>query len=93
MDIESLYGRILKDLNLKSEDVPLLVGELVGKDQGGLCYEHNEVLKNLHYAIPTSYIINHFKPLSVAFSSLVYDLFTTEKKYIAPKLFKKKLVN
>jgi ubiquitin C-terminal hydrolase len=28
------------------------------------------------------------KPLSVAFSSLVFDLFTTEQKYIAPKLFK-----
>ena len=36
MAVESLYERMLKDLNLKSEDVPLLVGELVRKDQGGL---------------------------------------------------------
>ena len=53
-----------------------------------------QCLSNIKYL--SDYLINHYgkldiknKPLSVAFSSLVYDLFTTEKKYIAPKLFKK----
>ena len=57
-NLKKIYEKMLTDLNLKAEDVPLLVGELVRKDQGGLCYEHNEVLKNLHYAIPTSHVIS-----------------------------------
>jgi ubiquitin C-terminal hydrolase len=63
---------------------------------GQTCYMNSTIqcLSNIKYL--SDYLINHYgkldvenKPLSVAFSSLVYDLFTTEKKYIAPKLFKK----
>ena len=53
-----------------------------------------QCLSNIKYL--SDYLINHYgkldvnnKPLSVAFSSLVYDLFTTKQKYIAPKFFKK----
>jgi ubiquitin C-terminal hydrolase len=53
-----------------------------------------QCLSNIKYL--SDYLIKHYgkfdvnnQPLSVAFSSLVYDLFTTQKKYIAPKLFKK----
>ena len=53
-----------------------------------------QCLSNIKYL--SDYLINHYgkfdfrgQPLSTAFSSLVYDLFTTEKKYIIPELFKK----
>jgi ubiquitin C-terminal hydrolase len=56
-----------------------------------------QCLSNIKYL--SDYLIKHYgkyensdiksKPLSVAFSSLVYDLFTTQQKYIAPNFFKK----
>jgi ubiquitin C-terminal hydrolase len=63
---------------------------------GQTCYMNSTIqcLSNIKYL--SDNLIKHFgkfdienQPLSVAFSSLVYDLFTTQKKYIAPKLFKK----
>ena len=57
-NVKKIYERMLTELNLKTEDVPLLVGELVRKDQGGLCYAHNEVIANMHYAIPNSHVIS-----------------------------------
>ena len=53
-----------------------------------------QCLSNIEYL--SNYLIKHYgkfnidkQPLSLAFSSVVYDLFTTEKKYIATKIFKK----
>ena len=63
---------------------------------GQTCYMNSTIqcLSNIKYL--SDYLIKHFgkfdiekQPLSVAFSSLVYDLFTTKNKNIAPKLFKK----
>jgi ubiquitin C-terminal hydrolase len=66
---------------------------------GQTCYMNSTIqcLSNIKYL--SDYLIKHYgkyensdiknKPLSVAFSSLVYDLFTTKQKYIAPNFFKK----
>ena len=40
-EVKKLYNRMLADLNLSAEEVPLLVGELVGQAEGGSCYGHN----------------------------------------------------
>jgi len=40
-EVKKLYDRMLADLNLSAEEVPLLVGELVGQAEGGACYWHN----------------------------------------------------
>ena len=40
-EVKKLYERMLNDLNLSAEEVPLLVGELVGQAEGGSCYGHN----------------------------------------------------
>lgn len=40
-EVKKLYDRMLTDLNLSAEEVPLLVGELVGQAEGGSCYWHN----------------------------------------------------
>ena len=49
---------MLKDLNLNSEDVPLLVGEVVPEEAGGLCYAHNEVIAKVPEVIPNAYVIS-----------------------------------
>ena len=56
--VKALYGSLLKDLNLKPEDVPLLAGELVGKDQGGACASMNSIINELPKTIPTAYVIS-----------------------------------
>ena len=57
-NVKLVYERMLKDLDLKSEDVPLLVGEVVQKEAGGLCYAHNEVIAKIPEVIPNAYVIS-----------------------------------
>jgi len=40
-EVKKLYDRMLNDLGLSPDEVPLLVGELVGQAEGGSCYGHN----------------------------------------------------
>jgi Carbohydrate esterase, sialic acid-specific acetylesterase len=56
--VKALYESLLKDLNLKPEDVPLLAGELVGKDQGGACASMNPIIGELPKTIPTAHVIS-----------------------------------
>jgi len=56
--VKLIYERMLKELNLKNEDVPLLVGELVGKDQDGMCALHNEIIAKVPSVIPNSFVIS-----------------------------------
>lgn len=55
--LNSVYQDILKDLNLKAQNVPLLVGEVVNKDRGGVCASMNEIIKDVNKTIPTAYVI------------------------------------
>lgn len=52
--VKSVYECLLKDLNLKAEDVPLLAGEVVNADQGGTCASMNNIIRTLPQAIPTA---------------------------------------
>lgn len=55
--VKLVYDRILKELNLNAADVPLLVGELMTKEDGGCCYAHNAIIDNIQQTIPTAYPI------------------------------------
>ncbi|SDF03394.1 Glycosyl-hydrolase 97 C-terminal, oligomerisation [Pricia antarctica] len=55
--VKGVYENILKDLNLKGVEVPLLAGELLSEDQNGACASMNEIIKTLPEVIPNSYII------------------------------------
>jgi len=57
-NVKIVYDNLLKELGLKEEDVPLLVGELVSNDQGGLCYYHNKIIRNINNEIKNSYVIS-----------------------------------
>lgn len=56
--VKTVYHDILNDLGLKAEDVPLLVGETVQKDQGGSCWEHIAIVDNIAKTIPTAHAIS-----------------------------------
>ncbi|OUM64011.1 carbohydrate esterase family 6 protein [Piromyces sp. E2] len=55
--VKAVYNDLLKELDLKAEDVPLLAGEVVSLEKKGLCGAHNEVINMLPKVIPTSYVI------------------------------------
>ncbi len=56
--VKGIYDNLVKDLNLKSEEVPLLAGELVGADQNGACAGMNAIIDDLPKTIPNSYVIS-----------------------------------
>ncbi len=55
--VKSVYENLLKDLNLKAEDVPLLAGEVVNADQQGACASMNRIIDDLPKTIPTAHVI------------------------------------
>jgi len=58
-EIKKIYNRMLSDLNLSPEEVPLLVGELVGQAEGGSCYGHNSAcIAKLPSLIKHCYVIS-----------------------------------
>jgi len=70
------------------------------KNVGNSSYMNSAILclSNINYL--SDYLIKHFghfdvekQSLSVAFSSLVYDLFSTEEKFIIPELFNLLILN
>ena len=56
--VKKIYNDMLTDLNLKAEDVPLLVGEVEYADQGGGCSSHNNVVKKVPNVIPTAHVVS-----------------------------------
>ena len=56
--VKGVYENLLKDLNLKAGEVPLLAGEVVSADQKGACARMNRIIDALPKAIPTAHAIS-----------------------------------
>jgi Carbohydrate esterase, sialic acid-specific acetylesterase len=56
--VKLVYGNLLKDLHLKAKKVPLLAGETVNADQGGICAGMNKIIATLPQMIKNSYVIS-----------------------------------
>lgn len=56
--VKKVYTDLLSDLNLKAEDVPLLVGEVVTSEQGGVCGGMNSIINQIGKTIPTAHPIS-----------------------------------
>jgi hypothetical protein len=56
--VKSIYENLLKDLNLKAENVPLLAGEVVNADQHGQCAAMNPIIDELPKTIPTAHVVS-----------------------------------
>lgn len=59
-NVKEVYLRLIGELNLKEEDVHLLVGEMLDKDSGGAAWEHNSIVDTLHDIIDNCYVIESF---------------------------------
>ena len=56
--VKAIYDNLIQDLNLKTEDVPLLAGETVHADQQGVCAGMNKIIAKLPETLPNSYVIS-----------------------------------
>jgi hypothetical protein len=56
--VKAIYDNLIKDLNLRTEEAPLLAGELVHADQEGACASMNAIINELPKTIPNSYVIS-----------------------------------
>jgi hypothetical protein len=56
--VKGIYDNLLKDLDLKAKNTPLLVGELVNADQNGACAGFNKFIATIPQVIPNSHVIS-----------------------------------
>jgi lysophospholipase L1-like esterase len=56
--VKGIYENLLKDLNLKASDLPLIAGELVPADQKGACAGMNKIIDDLPQTIPTAHVVS-----------------------------------
>lgn len=76
--VKGVYDNLVNDLNLKPEDLPLLAGETVNADQGGVCAGFNQIMATLPLALPNAYVISSAgcpdKPDNLHFSAEGYRI-------------------
>ena len=56
--LKKVYDNLLRDLGLQGQVVPLLVGEVVNSDRGGICAAHNPVIARVPDLIPSAHVIS-----------------------------------
>jgi hypothetical protein len=56
--VKKIYNNLLEDLSLEPNSIPLLAGEMLQQDQGGICWGMNDIIATLSYSIPYSYAIS-----------------------------------
>ena len=56
--VKKVYERLLSELNLSADNVPLLAGETVQSEEGGACGGFNNVIATLPNVIPTAHVIS-----------------------------------
>lgn len=56
--VKGVYDNLLSDLALQADQVPLLAGEVVHADQGGICASMNGIIAKLPQSIPNAYVIS-----------------------------------
>jgi hypothetical protein len=56
--VKLVYDNLLKDLGLQPENIPLLAGETVNAEQGGICAAMNTIIATLPQTIKNAYVIS-----------------------------------
>lgn len=56
--VKVIYERLLKELDLSQDDVPLLVGELLAQNQGGVCFGHNAIIAKVPSVIKNAHVVS-----------------------------------
>jgi len=70
--VNIVYNNLINDLQLDPSSVPLLAGEVVNADQGGVCASMNNIIAKLPQTVPNSYVISS-KGCSDAADNLHFD--------------------
>jgi len=55
--VKKVYNDLINDLGLNADSIPLLAGEVVHADQGGVCASMNSIIARLPDTLPNSYVI------------------------------------
>ncbi len=55
--VKGVYDNLLSDLGLEPNSLPLLAGEVVHGDQGGVCASMNEIIRSLPATVPSAWVI------------------------------------
>ncbi|OJU41633.1 MAG: hypothetical protein BGN96_02495 [Bacteroidales bacterium 45-6] len=58
LKVQKIYNNILADLKMEPNSIPLLAGEMLRQDQGGICWGMNDIIAKLPYYVPNSYPIS-----------------------------------
>lgn len=56
--VKTVYDNLITDLHLEASNIPLLAGETVNADQGGICAGMNRIIATLPQAIKNSHVIS-----------------------------------
>jgi hypothetical protein len=72
LQVKLVYNNLLKDLDLEAASVPLIAGEVVHAEQGGICASMNNIIDKLSETIPTAHIVSS-KGCTVAKDHLHFD--------------------
>jgi hypothetical protein len=56
--VNGVYNNLLADLNLSPNSIPLLAGEVVHAEQGGICASMNSIIATLPNTLPNAHIIS-----------------------------------
>jgi hypothetical protein len=59
--VKGVYNNLIADLGLDATKVPLLAGEVVHADQGGICASMNTIIGKLPQTLSNSYVISSSK--------------------------------
>ncbi|MHC4231608.1 MAG: sialate O-acetylesterase [Planctomycetota bacterium] len=58
LKVKTVYDNLIRDLELNPKETPLLAGEVVHADQGGICARMNSIIAKLPETVLTSYVIS-----------------------------------
>ena len=58
LKVKKIYNNMLEDLSIEPNSIPLLVGEMLRQDQGGICWGMNNIIATLPNIMPNSYPIS-----------------------------------
>jgi len=56
--VKGVYDNLINDLNLSADDTPLLAGQVVSADVGGVCASMNAIIDQLPETIPTAHVVS-----------------------------------
>src|SRR6478735_12417376 len=70
--VKIVYNNLLKDLDLNAAAVPLIAGEVVHAEQGGICASMNNIIDKLPETISTAHVVSS-KGCTVAKDHLHFD--------------------